>query len=114
MSSSIERFTLEAKEQWTKWNKQIPEIKLKDGWKLIVLAPFGGAMARFRVNLGEASVSVYLDVDDSLGYVGEPYWEIYPFEDDVARYLIAETDNLINGIDKSLADQLVQLTKEVK
>lgn len=114
MSSSIERFTLEAKENWMEWNRKIPEIELKDGWKLRVLAPFGGAMARFRINLGEASVSVYLDVDGSLGCVDEPYWEIYPFEEDVARYLMAETDDLINGIDKSLADQLVELAKEVK
>ena len=111
MSGTTERYKLEKNEDWNKWVSLIPEIQLKDGWKLKVIPPFNGAMARFRVLLGEASVSVYLDVDDSLGYVGEPYWEIYPYEGDVARYLIAETDDLISGIDKSLADQLVELAK---
>lgn len=112
MSGTIERYTVESNEKWTEWNRKIPEIQLKDGWKLKILAPFGGAMARFRVGLGDASVSVYLDVDDSLGCVGEPYWEIYPYEDDVSRYLINETDDLVNGIDKSLSDQLVKQAKE--
>jgi len=108
MSGTIERYTIESSERWTTWNKQIPDFELKEGWRLKVIAPFGGAMARFRINLGDASVSIYLDVDDSLGCVGEPYWEIYPYEGDVARFLMNETDDLIKGIDKSLSDQLEQ------
>lgn len=48
--------------------------------------PFGGASWRFSARLKDqkdAQVSVYLDVDGSLGVYGslkdpEPYWEVHP------------------------------------
>jgi hypothetical protein len=107
MSNSIERYTLESKEKWGFWNGKIPEIEFKQGWRVKVIAPFAGAFVRFKVALGDASVSVYLDVDDSLGGVGEPYWEIYPLKDHAARFLMANIDELIAGIDESLSDQLI-------
>ena len=108
MSKLIKRYELERKEQWSKWNMQIPDIDFKPEWKVKPLAPFGGALVRFLVKLGDASVSVYLDVNDSLGCVGRAYWEMYPYENDVMRFYIDEVEDLVLFIDKSLAKQLEQ------
>jgi len=81
--SELKRCNIENEENWQLWHSRIPDIEFKEGWKIKPLAPFGGALVRFLVKLGDAHVSVYLDVNDSLGCVGRPYWEIYPYEDDV-------------------------------
>lgn len=96
----LDRYKIEEEMEWRKWMKRIPAIPAKDGWKIKPLPPFGGAVARFRVELpsGE-SKSVYLDCYDNLGCVGEPYWEVYPVGDDVSRCLIDEVDQLVNLIE---------------
>ena len=103
---NIKRIDIERQEKWREWAGKIPELQLKEGWKIKVIPSFGGALVRFLISVDDASVSVYLDVNDSLGCVGQPYWEIHPLKDDVARFLMYETDDLINGIDESLKHQL--------
>lgn len=85
---------------WHKWMKRIPCIPVKEGWSIKPLPPFGGAVARFRVELpsGE-SKSIYLDCYDRLGCVGEPYWEVFPVGGDVGRCLMDEVDQLVNLIE---------------
>jgi hypothetical protein len=108
--NSIDRYTIEHDEKWREISKDIPELKFPEGWGIRIIPPFAGAISRFVVNCGEAKVSVYLDFYDALGIVGEPYWEIYPYEDDTARYLLNETDELINGIRQSIDQQLSDKT----
>lgn len=81
------------------WVEKIPAIKFPKDWEIQIIPPFGGALCRFRVN---GIVSVYLDGYDILGYYGEPYWEIYPYEDDVFRCGMNEIDNLIEAIQESI------------
>ena len=109
--NELNRFEVERGEDWRLWNERIPDIEFKADWKVKPLAPFGGALVRFLVKLGEASVSVYLDVNDSLGCVGRPYWEIYPYQDDTMRFYIEESEELIMFIDKSLDQQLEVLSE---
>ena len=79
---SLDRYKIEKEEDWRGWIDKIPFLQFKEGWKVKVIPPFSGAMARFIVEHNGKSVSVYLDCDNSLGYfskqVGEPYWEVCP------------------------------------
>ena len=111
MDKTIDRYKIENHEQWRDWCSTIPPIKFEPSWRGVVAPPFGGAMARFRVVKGEVSVSVYLDVFDRLGYYGKPYWEVYPYNDDVYRCDMSETDLLTDAISKSIRQQTIQLNK---
>lgn len=101
-----ERLEIENKEEWREWYYKIPNLKFKSEWEVRIIPPFGGALVRFMIFQGDNWVSVYLDVNDSLGCVGEPYWEVYPYEEDVQRVLINNTDELMKAIQESLDEQL--------
>lgn len=96
----IDVFKFERAREWGKWVKRIPFFEPKAGWKIAVIPPFGGAVARFRVELPDGrSKSVYLDCYDELGCYGEPYWEVYPVGDDVGRCPMDEVELLIQLIE---------------
>lgn len=88
--------------EWRKWCGSIPFIPLEKLSKYIVRAvpPFGCAVIRyvFKNPENDKYCSIYLDCYDSLGIVGEPYWEIYPYDDDVRRILMNEIDELVESI----------------
>jgi hypothetical protein len=91
-------------EFYRSWAGKITPIKFPSDWGVEMVGPFAGALARFKVN---NKVSVYLDVDDSLGYMGEPYWEIYPDKfGDCSRYFMKETEDLVKGIQEALDEEL--------
>lgn len=97
------RRVIESKYEWRKWADQIPYLELPNTYKIKVIPPFGGAIARFIVSNGKKSASVYLDCYDELGYFGEPYWEIYPcVNGDTYRCAMDETEELIEEIVKSV------------
>lgn len=93
------RFKIEQQDQWRESIEKIPFIRFPADWQVQVIPPYGGAMARFRVKLpsGEDK-SVYLDFYDRLGYMQQPYWEVYPYQGDVGRALLNETDLLLEMI----------------
>ena len=102
----VRRTEVERDYEYSKWNRDIPFLQFDKDWQVKVIPPFGGAVARFCVKYEKAWVSVYLDCYDSLGYVGVPYWEIYPYDDDdTFRCGINETDELINAIRESINEQ---------
>lgn len=91
-----------------KWAAKIPFIPMKDGWEIAIIPPFAGATARFMIRLKdqEKTLSVYLDCYDNLGFVEEPYWELYPnFKGDAERFLMDEIDDLVESIDKCLNEK---------
>lgn len=92
---------LENLQEWYKWTKEIPAIEFRQGYKVQVIPPMTGAIVRFRLIKGKHSISVYLDCYDMLGLVGEPYWEIYPYDGDVARVYMDDTDELLDRIDEA-------------
>ena len=103
----VARHEMEKNEEWHKWCKEIPALSFQNDWNVTVIPPFGGAIVRFVVSSKESGgrVSVYLDCFDRLGCCGAPYWEIYPYDDDVARYEMADAQGLISGIASSLEQQ---------
>ena len=107
VSSLTERYLLEEKEQWrSRWVKEIPYLQFDDDWKVKIIPPFAGALARFIVKKGDKTVSVYFDGYSKLGYMYDrnnnpiPYFEIYPAPntEDVKRYYINKVDEMINDI----------------
>jgi len=88
------------------WVKNIPAIPMKDGWMIQPSPNFAGSIARFRVTTKELgaskSVSIYFDAYDRLGWVGQPYWELYPIDGDTGRYLIGDEQELSDAIEKAL------------
>lgn len=93
------RYKIEEQDKWRESIGTIPFIKFPAEWQVQVIPPFGGAMARFRVKLPSgADKSVYLDFHDRLGYMQQPYWEVYPVKGDCGRALLNETDLLLELI----------------
>lgn len=96
--------------EYDKWIRDIPYIKFPASWEVQITPPFGGAVVRFRVMVGSADVSIYLDCYDLIGFYGEPYWEIYPLNDDVYRCDMNDTTSLLTAISDSINEQ--QLKKD--
>lgn len=98
----VDRYKIEEREKWREWAFKIPWLKFPEGWEVRSVPPFGGAIARFHVKNGDDFISVYLDCFDTLGCVGEPYWEVYPYKGDCTRFLLNETDGLLRCIQEIL------------
>ena len=88
--------------EYNKWVKEIPYLELPNNIKIKVIPPFARAVCRFQLEYKDNWCSVYLDCYDCLGSVGEPYWEVYPYEDDVFRCSMNDTYSLIKAIKESL------------
>lgn len=82
----------------------IPYIQWPHNWLVKAVPPFSGAVIRYYVTKhdSERPVSIYLDWYDILGCVGEPYWEVYPYNDDTFRCAMADIKALKNAIRISL------------
>ena len=101
--TDLDRYKIEEKEEWREWAKKIPAIEFDQGWKVKVIPPFAWSIVRFIVEVGDKSVSVYLDCFDAIGCYGSPYWEVYPYGDDVGRCGIDDTGELLSMIRQSLS-----------
>jgi len=98
------------------WMEKIPPIKFPSHWFIKITPPFAGAVIRFRVSLTkdfEHDVSIYLDCYDSLGYFGEPYWEVYPHDGDTYRCAMHDIDDLLKAISDGLGEIENEITLEV-
>ena len=91
--------------EYEKWYREIPHITFPNNWQVQIIPPHAGAVVRFKIKKGNASVSIYLDCYDALGYYGKPYWEIYPHKDDVFRCDMEDTKALLKAISESIAEQ---------
>ena len=92
--------------EYRKWTGEIPVIHFPSDWGIRVIPPFGGAVVRFKVVKENATVSVYLDCYDQLGVYGKPYWEVYPFGEDITRCDMEDTKTLLENIAISIEQQL--------
>lgn len=94
---------------WRGWIDKIPYISWPADWKVKALPPFAGAIIRYNVKHKDdhddsRGASVYLDCYDRLGCVGEPYWEVYPIDDDgeCGRCMMENVDMLLKFIEAAL------------
>lgn len=86
-------------EMYNKHKDTIPFINFPSEWRIKIIPPFNGAVVRFLVsNPNGSHLSVYLDCEDALGFMGAPYWELYPVKfkeyEDTARFDADEVDQL--------------------
>lgn len=84
------------------WWTHIPAITFPAAAEVQLAGSVNRAFVRFLVN---GIVSVYLDIDDNLGSVGQPYWELYNLKEqgDTQRFLLHETKKLQKAIAKELS-----------
>jgi hypothetical protein len=104
-----ERYKVEYAEGWRDMLHDIPALRFPPHWHVRMSPPFSGAIVRFRVSLDgdtDHESSVYLDVWDRIGYMGEPYWEVYPYQDDVGRCPMNDTVKLMDMIEESARSQV--------
>jgi len=92
------------------WARRMPPIRFKSDWDVKIIPPYCGAAARFVVEKGGLKVSVYADVDGSLGWFGNaehssPYWEIYPLRGDTWRCALDDTESLVKHIEQSFKER---------
>lgn len=84
-----------------------PYLRFPSTWEVSVIPQYPYAEVRFLVRKrgrNDVGISVYLDATDSLGSMGQPYWEIYPYCDgDTRRFLLGEEKQLLNAIRIALA-----------
>ncbi|NMC60979.1 MAG: hypothetical protein GYA51_16600 [Candidatus Methanofastidiosa archaeon] len=100
-------------QEYTKWANKIPAIKFPADWKVQIIPPFGGAIVRFTVERDDSKnkISVYLDCYDRLGYVGHPYWELYPYKGDTYRCGMEDIDELLDIIEYALGNKRKRLNR---
>lgn len=99
--ASIQHSEYERIFEWRKWAKEIPPLHFPTEWSVQIIPPFGNAIVRFYIN---NKVSVYLDCYEMLGCFGRPYWEVYPYDGDIFRCKMNETEELLDAITKALAE----------
>lgn len=93
------RYLIEDAQDWRGEINNIPFIKFPKDWEIQVIPPFGDAVVRFRVKLPDDTYkSVYLDSRMSLGYMEEPYWEVYPVYGDTERCYMNDIAGLLRII----------------
>lgn len=106
VEATVRRHTVEHEEKWREWIDRIPEIPMPQGWRVKVIPPYAGALARFVViNSSGQDKSVYLDVYERLGCWDGPYWEVYPVDNDVARCDMDDVSELIRLIEAPRGDE---------
>lgn len=92
-------FKYEKQMEHQKWTEEIPYLNFPPDWQVKITPPFAGAVVRFRILSKGVMISIYLDCYDNLGNMGgKPYWEIYPYNGDVYRCLLNETEDLLKNI----------------
>lgn len=98
------RREIERDESWDLiWQRlhQIPALNFKPEWRVRVVPPYMGAVARFIVETDYGSVSVYLDWHGHLCGWGSdqppaPYWEAYKDEEaSNVRFELDDTEGLL-------------------
>jgi len=103
--ADLKRYEIERQEEWSDACKKMPKLRFPAYWDVTILPPFGGAMARFMVDLpcGQHK-SIFADFHHTLGYFGMPgdqpipYWEVYPYRGDVGRCEIGDVQKLFEMI----------------
>lgn len=94
-------YAYEKSKEFMRWKKELPYLNFKNEWNVKIIPPFGGAIIRFYIEYNNKHVSVYFDGYDSLGFMGEPYFEYYD-GDDCYRYLMNESKEMMEDIARFL------------
>lgn len=117
---------IEKKLKWREYSfgtdgcERIPFIEFPRKWRVQVVPPMTGAMVRFRVWIPgmpkDESISIYLDVNNSLGIYSlegdVPYWEVYPVDGNTFRCAMADTQALLAAIKRGAKTNWIEFNAE--
>lgn len=98
--------------EWEKWQNEIPYIEFPKEYLIRAIPPFHGSIIRYNIKhkeYNELWVSIYLDCYDILGLFGKPYWEVYPYDGDVFRCDMNDTEALLQAVKQSFEEQIKEL-----
>lgn len=95
------RRAIEIAEDWTTWATRIPTFAIPEGVQVKLQPPYMCAMVRVHLEANGRSASIYLDVSDTLGTMGEPYWELFD-GGECHRFLMGEVSELEQCIRETL------------
>lgn len=85
------------------WIDKMPYLRFSNKWEVQIIPPFAGALVRFCVKYKERSLSIYFDGYQALGYMEQPYWDVYPDTDgDPVRFLFGQEKKMMAKIKKLL------------
>ena len=121
VNEKLKRYHVEAEQDWKGEIVRIPWLYFHSDWQVRIIPPFGDAVIRFQVILPSGTLkSVYMDSRNSLGVwwgadqaTPEPYWEVYPYKNDVGRCDLADTIMLMEMIqDETSGDEDEQSTTD--
>ena len=91
----LKRLTLEREEKWNEHSFDMPFFKVPTGFEMKVVAPTGGALTRFKLRKGSIHFSIYYDINDSLGEVNQPYYELYPL---IKYEILCDAETLVETL----------------
>jgi len=91
-----------------KWVNSLPYLSFPADWLIKIVPPFVGAVIRFRVKKATTpanqDISIYFDGYNNLGMMGGSYWEIFPWNEDTARFKLGEEAEMLEAIEQALKD----------
>ena len=114
VNEKLKRYHVEAEQDWKGEIVRIPWLHFRSNWQVRIIPPFADAVIRFQVILPSGMLkSVFMDSRNSLGVwwgadknIPEPYWEVYPYKNDVGRCDLADTIMLMEMIqDETSGDE---------
>lgn len=104
--ADFSRHEIEEKLQWRLLGAEVPFLDIPRNLQIKIIPPFAGASMRFLARdkkNPDKAISVYFDAHNSLGFMGCPYWEIYPnHEDSNQRFVVGEENQMFLAIQKAL------------
>lgn len=119
VEEKLKRYHVEEEQDWKGEIARIPWLHFRGDWQVRIIPPFADAVIRFQVILPSGTLkSVYMDSRHSLGIwknlnTPEPYWEVYPYKNDVGRCDLADTIMLMEMIqDETSGDEDEDTTDE--
>ncbi len=91
--------------EYKKWKlPKTHKIALPEGWDLIPLTPFGGAVAYGNIFAEGIRFHVYADYYDLLGYFHEnPYWKVFDGKGFSFKCEVEQPKKIIEAIQGELA-----------
>lgn len=107
---TVLRVKIETSENWQHWAKAIPFLRFRNDWEVQIVPPVNDATTRFVIRKDDIYVSVYFDANSQLGYMYDddgkpiPYFEAIATNGFEGRYLLNETDQMMDDIANALGE----------
>lgn len=103
-------YSLEARRLNQEFGDQINFLEIPENLLVKAIPAFGGAVIRYLFTdklTKSKNVSVYFDCEDRLGYMGQPYYEIY-LCNEPERFLVGQEKEMIEAVERLLKEWQIE------